>query len=115
MIGSFFRTGERKANSVANEKRTAVDRLFLNFSKEVYFLCFLIRRDTRHENHRFQILKSENIQNSEDTINVENWTDGDGTSSNKTVDDLLKPLGEELNEVNGYEKGSTEKGFDIEE
>lgn len=69
MIGSFFRTSERKANSVANEKRTTVDRLFWNFSKEVYFLCFSIRRDTRHKNRRFRILKSENIQNSEDTIN----------------------------------------------
>ena len=79
MIGSFLRTseqkanknftGERKANSVANEKRTSVDRLLWIISKEVYFLCFLIRRDTRHESHRFRILKRKTIQNSEDIIN----------------------------------------------
>ena len=41
MIGSFFRTSERKANSVANEKRTTVDRLLWIISKEVYFYAFL--------------------------------------------------------------------------
>ena len=40
---------------------------------------------------------------------VETWVDGNGTSSNKTVDELLKPLGKELNEVNDYEKVSTKK------
>lgn len=79
MICSFFRTSERKANenftseqktnSVANEKRTAVDRLFWKFSKEVYFLCLLIRRDTRYENRQLWILKQKTIQNSEDNKN----------------------------------------------
>lgn len=35
----------------------------------------------------------------------QHWVDGDEKSSNETVDDLLKPLGKELNE----------KGFDAEE
>ena len=61
VIGSFF--------VPANEKRTSVDRLLWIISKEVYFLCFLIRRDTRHESHRFRILKRKTIQNSEDIIN----------------------------------------------
>jgi len=51
VIGSFLRTseqkanknftGERKANSVANEKRTSVDRLLWIISKEVFFYVFL--------------------------------------------------------------------------
>ena len=60
VIGSFF--------VPANGKRTTVDRLFGNFSKEVYFLCFLIKRDVGHENPRFQILKRKSIQNSEGII-----------------------------------------------
>lgn len=63
MIGSFF--------VPANGKRTAVGRLFWNFSKEVYFLCFL-RRDAEHENRRLRILKQKTIQNAEDNRS-ERW------------------------------------------
>ena len=62
----------------ANEKRKAVDRLFWNFSKEVYFLCFFTGDSLRQESHRFRILKRKTIQNSEDNrsekiINVMQW------------------------------------------
>ena len=71
VIGSFvIPANERRTkNLLANRKRTVVDRLFWNFSKEVYFLCFLTGDEARHGNRRFRILKSENIQNSEDIIN----------------------------------------------
>lgn len=47
----LFRTSEQKANSVANGKRTAVDRLFWNFSNEVYFLCFFVGDSLGQESH----------------------------------------------------------------
>ena len=50
----------------ANEKRTAVDRLFWNFSKEVYFLCFFVGDSLGQESHLFRILKRKTFQNSED-------------------------------------------------
>lgn len=40
-------TSERKANSVANEKQTTVDRLFWNFSKGGLFFMFFNRRQSK--------------------------------------------------------------------
>lgn len=40
---------------------------------------------------------------------VSSWADGDTTSSNKTVDELLRPLGEELNEANKSDKDSSKQ------
>ena len=42
---------------------------------------------------------------------VGNWADGDTTSSNKTVDELLRPLGEDLNksDKDSNKQSKTEK------
>lgn len=93
-------------------KRRKVDRIF-DFIGKIIFTIILIVGVLCISNQTVRDRVAITFNNLFELIG--NWVDGDGTSSNKTVDDLLKPLGEELNEINGYEKDSTEKGFDIEE
>ena len=40
---------------------------------------------------------------------VQEWTDGKDTPSNKTVDELLKPLGEDLNKANTNQDKETKQ------
>lgn len=88
-------------------KRRKVDRVF-DFIGKIIFAIILIIGVLCISNETVRDRIAITFNNLFELIG--NWTDDEGTPSNKTVDDLLKPLGEELNEVNGYEKG-----FDIEE
>ena len=93
-------------------KRRKMDRLF-DFIGKIIFIIILIIGVLCISNQTVRDRVGIVFNNFFELI--ENWIDNNGEPSNKTVDSILKPLGEELNEINGYDKDNTEKGFDINE